>query len=172
VQYSLEWVSGGLGRFVLNSARAVGDQFTGEETPYEKMPLVRQFLGQTNGQGEATRYYELRDEVEASKNRFRAAKKGAAEGDESAWETLEKEADRLGVSPNPRKKTVWKGSAANEITDADEQIRELRQQKYSIRNDSSLTRLEQFRRMQEIDSEIQVIQRNARGAFKAKSVAR
>jgi Large polyvalent protein associated domain 38/Type III restriction enzyme, res subunit len=164
VQHTLEWLGGGAGRFGLNTARWVWDVYNGVETPDEKTPIKRQFVGETNGQGEQQRYYEQKDELEERKNRYRSAKKAIAENpdNEAAGKVLEEEAEQLGVSPDARKKTKWKGSAADAFTQSDKQIRSLRRQKQDVMNDSSLTRFEQTRRSKEIDGEIRTIQKDAR----------
>jgi hypothetical protein len=171
VQYGMEWLGGGSGRFVTNLIRWGMDKATGEETPTEKVPLKRTLMGETTGQGEAQRYYELKDDVQEHRNRFNAAKKAAAEdpGDDAARDTLEHEADFLGVSPQFSKKTTWKGSAADAFTKADEAIRELRKEKYRINADTGLSRAERYRQSKDIDSEIQQKQRDARGLFRGKT---
>jgi hypothetical protein len=171
VQYSIEWAGGGFGRFLSNSAHTIEAAFTGESVPTERLPIVRQFIGETNGQGEASRYYEMRQDIQDHRNRYNNAKKAAAldPSNEQARDTLDREATFLGVTDKPGKKASWKKSAVDAFTQADDAIKELRQEKQALRGDTTMTTLQRFRRSQEIDSEIEAIQRSARGLYRSKA---
>jgi hypothetical protein len=170
VEYVGGWLMGGTGRFFNNSIQSGISAVQGVPLELEKLPVFRRFLGQTDHRGEAGVYYEARKEAVASKNVYRLAKKAAGNDptDADAVRALEREADKLRVTTNLGKDANWKGATTAPLDQADKIIKDLREEKLALPK-SGVTVLEQHRRAKEIDAEIWQTQREARGAYRARS---
>lgn len=171
VEYGVNWVTGGLGRFVANGLQVGYNHLNGIPTPVEKWPLANRFMGETGLAGEQSRYYEFRKEADGHKNRFTIARKTLADKPDALAEaTVEREAHYLGVNPNPKKKNgqpskrmKWSEGVAASFKEADDDIKELKQEKLVLQSDPKLTALEKHRRVDDINRQIQARMREARG---------
>ena len=170
VEYVGGWLTGGLGRTINHGIQTGKALWDGVPLEVEKIPIVRRFMGETDERSEAGRYYEMHDDVDGSKNRYRAAKKAvlANPENEEAHQALERESEKLGVSPNPGKDAEWKRSKVVPIDRADKRIKALRTEKLGLEG-AGLSVLEQKLREKDIDAEIWRLQRETRQEFKERS---
>lgn len=72
VDHAIESITGGLGRFVKNSADTALGAYQGTEWRTEKTPIVRKFIGAKSDAADRVLYYDERDKSEKVFQRFSA----------------------------------------------------------------------------------------------------
>lgn len=155
IDYTLNFLGGGVGRFVANSVATPWKLYEGEEVPVEKAPIVRRFKGAVQPEADSALYYEKRQEAQgkaAPRDLARSAMKRGASGPE-VDAALEEGNRNL-----PAKKIF-------EV--ADRQISRKRDEIQRVRNDTKLTDQQKRTRIEEINADILAIRNKARADYRA-----
>lgn len=156
IDYMLNFLGGGVGRFVANSASVPWKLYQGEEITADKAPLSRRFVGQVNKEAfDRGAYYEDRDKARDAP--VSLARKAAKRGDPGAAEAY----DSLS-------KNATQGDLAGEalFDKVDRQIGKYRAEEKKVREDAKLDETTRKQKIEEIRAEIATLRNNARKTFK------
>ena len=152
IEYGAGWVTGGLGRFISNTVDMGVNAGTGVETPIEKIPVVRRFVGSDAGQ-EAARYYDSRRETMERANRLRAARKAMDAGGATDEARAAYEREMVGLNVKTGKRNLdWSSSAPGTFEAADKIIAEQRRQIDAVRHDRSMSARSRSEKEKAIDA--------------------
>lgn len=155
IDYVLNFLGGGVGRFVANSIATPWKLYEGEEVPVEKAPIARRFKGAVQPAADAALYDEKRKEAQgkaAPRDLARSAMKRGASGPEVDAALAE------GNRNLPAKKIF-------EV--ADRQVSRKRDEIQRVRNDAKLNDQQKRVRIEEINAEILAIRNKARADYRA-----
>lgn len=156
IDYMLNFLGGGVGRFVANSASVPWKLYQGEEVTADKAPLSRRFVGQVNKEAfDRGAYYEDRDKArDAPVSLARKAAKRGDPGAADAYDSLSKNATQ--------------GDLAGEalFDKVDRQISKYRAEEKKVREDAKLDETTRKQKIEEIRAEIATLRNNARKTFK------
>ncbi|KHQ51095.1 LPD38 domain-containing protein [Mameliella alba] len=165
IEYLVDYISGGLGRFVSRGYEAAQDVAAGNPPTHGRIPIVRTFSGRTNHYAENDRYYSYREAIKHNQNRLRQAKKdlGANPDNLEAKEAFERYLRELNASVSPKTGDFsWKGSLPKVIERADDDLKALRGGILTIVRDDTLSSAEKRKLIRPIRLEIEDRQRRAR----------
>ncbi len=165
IEYLVDYISGGLGRFVSRGYEAAQDVAAGNPPTHGRIPIVRTFSGRTNHYAENDRYYSYREAIKHNQNRLRQAKKdlGANPDNLEAKEAFERYLRELNASVSPKTGDFsWKGSLPKVIERADDDLKALRGGILTIVRDDTLSSAEKRKLIRPIRLQIEDRQRRAR----------
>jgi GNAT superfamily N-acetyltransferase len=154
IDYMLNFLGGGVGRFVAGSVATPWRLYQGEDAKPEKMPLARRFYGFKQPESDAAIYYENREDA-----RNRAAPARLAE-----------QAQKKGLG-TPEGVEAIKNNARfkdneNIFNRADAEIRKRRDEVLRVRNNAKMTEAQRKARIDEINNEIMEIRNRARRDYR------
>jgi hypothetical protein len=139
IEHYMEFISGGLGKFVMNSANTAERALTGEEFLPEKAPVIRRFYGR-GGTSEAMvrRFYEAYREVDQAAYEFdRLGKSGARDSQRETYREFKTEIRFAKAFRSVRK-----------------DLTELRKRKEAISRDRNLSAAQRRERLAEVEETI------------------
>jgi hypothetical protein len=172
IEYVVDYVTGGFGRFITRGVQFGLDLNAGVETPPDRVPIGRMFRGQTDYRAEAERFYAIRDRLQVAQNVLRDTKKAYENGDTArvSWDQIMEQAADLRVKVIPGKDMSWKNSIVAPISDAEDLIRDMRTQMTQIMQ-SDLPRADEANAIRQIELRIEGTMRKARYEFVKRSAA-
>jgi hypothetical protein len=166
IEHFISSYTGGAGKTVMNLIHTGTGLAEGVPLPFEKTPVLRQFMGATGFQAEQARYYEEREEFTEKQNRLRAARKAleANPQDEVARRTVRELAAETGARVKADSDRIdWKHSpTATAFTEADGAIKEKRAEQTAARTDKNLTGSERQKKVETIETDLEKLMRRVR----------
>jgi len=139
ITYTAGWAAGGVGRFVKHSADTASNMAAGIPTPIERMPFVRNFLGNVDLAAEQNTYFQNRQKVIAQNNRVVNAKRtlDRAPADTLARRDLDQGAADLGLGLK-KGRFERKGSLPNLYDNTDKALSDYRKRIGDLRRDRTM----------------------------------
>lgn len=167
VQYTWEFITGGLGQTVNRTATMIKNWEAGVPTPANQVPIVRHFVGSNVQQSSGEAYYEDREAVQAGMGQVRKAIKADPNGAnaDAAASTIEEGAAKYGARAGKKAGTVT-SDAERVFRETDKELKALRVWEKAIRNDVAMDRKAREAAIKGIRERMREVQERARKAYR------
>jgi hypothetical protein len=165
IDYTINYIFGGLGAFSKRSYRYLEDLRNGIETPAEYTPILRLFRGPNEDTIDREAYYKDRQDVTESVLQTRRALKALGEGKnvEEAQGFVDQQAARLGLGEGKRPGTVV-FEAERIFKDAQAEIKLLQAEERGVRLDPAVAPRDKGPKIEAIRNQIRDKMKDARKA--------
>jgi hypothetical protein len=165
IDYMTGFITGGVGRFIKRSYELVDNIASGVETPDDRIPFKRTFVGSDRGV-EAESFYGQKRQLDEKANQYRSARKYADDhpGDQEAKATVSRLSKELKVGRKGRDGDTndWMNSSVKVMQKASEAVKDLRAEIDSVRQSKTLTAHQRDLRERALEKKIEATMRDAR----------
>lgn len=163
IQYSVNWITGGAGRFYKSTWDAAANAAAGVPTPMERMPLLKQFMGKVDTAAEQDLYYKNRQDALERFNKVNAAKRTLERfpTDAPAKSDFVEGSRDLGLGFK-KDRFERKNSLLGVYDQTDKEVKALRDRINAIRRDHARPLAEREQQVAELRNQMDTAMRRAR----------
>ena len=163
ITYSAGWVSGGLGRFLKHGWDTAKNAGSGVETPIERMPFLRKFMGAVDLSAEQNLYFQNRQSVIEQNNKVVSAKRTLDRNpdDRIAARDLDEGAAALGLGLR-KDRFVRKGSLPDVYDKTDKALKDHRDRIGELRRDRGLSASQRENEIRKVRELMDTLMRSTR----------
>ena len=163
IQYSVNWITGGAGRFYKSTWDAAANAAAGVPPPMERMPLLKQFMGKVDTAAEQDLYYKNRQDALERFNKVNAAKRTLERfpTDAPAKSDFVEGSRDLGLGFK-KDRFERKNSLLGVYDQTDKEVKALRDRINAIRRDHARPLAEREQQVAELRNQMDTAMRRAR----------